>query len=346
MTNSAPISPWQAQWRRFVQVRRAWWSLVILVGLFVISLFSELISNDKPLLLKYGEEWHMPFLFFYPETKFGGQHGTEPDYAELTQRAAFQENGWALFAPMPYGPVRSRLDLPGNPPHAPSWEHWLGTDNSARDVFSRLLYGFRISMIFAILLVGIGVVLGIIIGAIQGYAGGWVDITAQRLIEIWSAVPFLYMVIMIGSIYGQSFWLLLGLMALFEWINLSYYMRGEFFRLKNQAFVLSSRALGGSHSRVIFQQILPNGLGPVITFTPFNIIGAILSLTALDFLGFGLPPPTPSWGELLQQSTRNLDKPWLVISTLCALFITLMLASFIGEGVREAFDPKAKNRQK
>ncbi len=332
-------------WGRFCKMRRAVWSLMILGLLFVLSLFSELISNDRPLIAKYDGKWYFPLFVFYPETTFGGRFATAPDYPSLNQSEAFRNSGgWMLFPPLPHGPIRSDLSLAGNPPHPPSWQHPLGTDTSARDVFSRLLYGFRTAMLFAIALFVLSAILGILIGAIQGYLAGWVDISMQRVIEIWSALPMLYVVILLGSIYGQSFAMLLGVMLLFEWISLSYYMRAEFLRLRVRAFVAAARGLGASHWRIVTQQILPNALTPVITLAPFMIIGGISSLTALDYLGFGLPPPEPSWGELLDQGLKDLTKSWIALSAIGALFLTLLLAVFVGEGVREATDPKAVNR--
>ena len=219
--------------------------------------------------------------------------------------------------------------------------HWLGTDGSARDIAARLIYGFRICMLFALLLTAFSTAAGIVIGCVQGYFGGRVDIYTQRLIEIWSALPFLYVVILLGAIYGQSFGMLLFVNALFQWITLSYYMRGEFYKLREQTFVLASRALGAGHIRILFRQMLPNAMTPVITMLPFSIVAGISSLTALDFLGFGLPPPTPSWGELIDEGLQNLQAPWVAGSAVCALFITLMLATFVGEGLRDAFDPKS-----
>jgi microcin C transport system permease protein len=211
-------------------------------------------------------------------------------------------------------------------------------------VLARLIYGFRICMTFALALAAISSVLGIIIGGIQGYCGGWVDLTAQRFIEVWSALPFLYVVILLGSIYGQSFAVLLFVMAIFEWIALSYYMRGEFYRLRELPYVLAARSLGASNTRILFRQMLPNAMTPVITLLPFMLVAGISSLTALDFLGFGLQPPTPSWGEMLGQGLQNLQAPWIATSAIGALFITLMLATFVGEGIRDAFDPKSRLR--
>lgn len=333
------------RWRRFRRIPRAHRSLWILGGAFVLSLFSDLIANDRPLYLAYGGRHFFPAFKFYPETSFGGRYGTEPDYHALRESPAFRAGrGWMLFPPIPYGPIRSNLDRPDPPPHAPSWGHWLGTDSIGRDVLSRLIHGFRVCMLFALALVAVSAVLGIVIGGVQGYAGGRVDITFQRLIEIWAALPFLYVLILLGSIYGRSFSILLCVTAAFQWIGLSYYMRGEFYRLRDQTFVVASRALGAGHGRIIFQQILPNALGPVITILPFTLIAGIGTLTALDFLGFGLPPPSPSWGELLQQGLKQLYCPWIAFSAVAALFTTLMLASFIGEGVREVFDPRSKSR--
>jgi len=333
------------RWRRFKRIRRAYWSLWILGIAFLLSLFSDLIANNKPLLLGYGDRLYFPVLTFYPETAFGGEYGTEPNYHRLREAAHFREvGGWMVFPPIPYSPYESFLDLAGVPPHPPSREHWLGTDGAARDVFVRLLYGFRICMGFALCMTVIVTLLGITIGALQGYAGGKVDLFGQRLIEIWAALPFLYVVILIGSIYGRSFLLLLIISSLFSWIGMSLYMRAEFLKLRQQDFVTASRASGAGHLRLLFRQILPNAWTPVVTLLPFLLVGGIGTLTALDFLGFGLQPPTPSWGELLDQGLKNLHAPWLAVSAVGALFITLLLATFIGEGVREALDPKSLTR--
>lgn len=330
------------QFRRFRSLRRAWFSLWILFGAYGLSLFSEHLANDRPLLLHYEGELYFPTLQFYADETFGGPYRTEADYLALEKDPRFGEaGGWMLFPPIKASPLRSYLDEPGNPPHPPSARHWLGTDQSARDVLARLLYGFRTSVSFALALACLGTLFGVIIGGIQGYLGGLFDLSVQRLIEIWSALPFLYVVILIGSIYGQTFTILLLVFSLFQWIALSYYMRGEFYRLKGQTFVQASRALGASHGRILFRHILPNALNPIVTIFPFSLIGGISSLTALDFLGFGLPPPTPSWGELLQQGLNYLYAPWIAVSAVVALLVTLLLASFIGEGARAAFDPKS-----
>jgi len=327
---------------RFKKIRRAYFSLWILGVAFCLSLFSEFIANDKPIYMRYNGTSYFPVLCFYSERTFGGQYGTEADYLKLKNDKDFLKTGLMIFPIIPHSPLHSYLDLPGNPPHPPSWLHLLGTDSMARDVLARLIYGFRICMAFSLCLMILGAITGIIIGGVQGYLGGKFDITVQRLIEIWSSLPFLYVVILVGSIYGSNFILLLIVMAIFQWIGLSYYMRGEFYKLKNMTYVKAARALGIGPLSIFFRQMLPNALTPVITIMPFSLIGGITSLTALDFLGFGLPPPTPSWGELLSQGLNYLYAPWIAIATVAALFITLLLATFIGEGVREAFDPKSE----
>jgi microcin C transport system permease protein len=333
------------RFRRFRAMRRAWWSLLILAGVFLLSLFSELISNDRPLILVHRGEIHVPVFKFYPGTTFGLRHATQTDYLALEKDSAFREQGgWMLFPPVKWGPYRAHLDLAGNPPHKPSREHWLGTDNTARDVLSRLLYGFRLCMIFALTISLLAAALGIVIGGLQGYLGGWPDILGQRFIEIWSALPFLYVVILLSAIYGRGFALLVCVVTAFEWIGMSYYLRGEFYRLKNLNYVKAARALGLSPVRVFFRHILPNALTPVVTILPFALIAGISTLTSLDFLGFGLQPPAPSWGELLRQGLENLQAPWLAVTSTTALFITLLLATFVGEGLREAFDPKSDAR--
>ena len=329
---------------RFMKIKRAWYSFLILSFLFLLSLFSELICNDRPYVLSYEGELYFPMFQFYPEKEFGGKYLTEADYVSLRNADDFQKEGnWMLLPPIPHSPLHSYIDLEGSPPHPPSAEHLLGTDSSARDVFARLLYGFRICMLFSLILALIATGFGILIGGVQGYFGGWLDIVMQRMIEIWSSLPFLYVVILVGTIYSRSFMILILVLSLFQWIGLSYYMRGEFLKIRNLNYVKVARTMGMPSMHILFRQILPNGLTPVITLLPFQIIGGIAALTALDFLGFGLQPPTPSWGELLSQGLNHLFAPWLAISTVVCLFTTLLLATFIGEGVREAFDPRASS---
>ena len=329
------------RWKNFKKIKRAYYSLIVLILSYVLSLGAELWINDKPLIVSYESQWSFPVFKFYPATDFGGEYKTEADYIKLNKSVAFQEKGWMLFPLFAQGPLRSNLDKETSPPHAPSFKHLLGTDGIARDILSRLVYGYRLCMSFALFLTLISVVLGVIIGFIQGYFGGFLDLFIQRAIEIWSSLPYLYVVILLGSIYGRSFILLIFINTLFSWIGLSYYMRGESLKLKNFNFVRSSKANGMSTSYILFKEILPNALTPVLTLFPFMLIGGISSLTALDFLGFGLQPPTPSWGELIQQGLNSLESPWIALSTISALFITLLLTSFVGEGLRDAFDPKS-----
>ncbi len=331
------------RWGIFKRHKRAYYSLVILGLAFFLSLFSPILVNDKPLILKYNGKIYFPALFFYAANKFTGSYNTEANYLELKKsKILSQGKNWAIFPPIPHDPLHSYLSMEGTPPHPPSLKHWLGTDRIARDLLSRLIHGFRICMSFAVVLTLISTILGVIIGGLQGYAGGKIDIVLQRFIEIWSALPFLYVVILIGSIYGRGFLLLIFVLSLFQWIGLSFYMRAEFLKIKNLTFVKAAKSLGLSNKKIFFSEILPNSLNPVITLIPFSIISGIGSLTALDFLGFGVQPPTPSWGELINQGLMNLYAPWIAFSTVAALFITLLLSAFIGEGIREAFDPKSK----
>lgn len=249
-----------------------------------------------------------------------------------------------LLPPYPYHPNESLLYLPGSPPHPPSWDHWLGTDDRGRDIFARLVYGFRTSATFALFVTGLSYLLGVSAGAVLGYFGGRTDIVGQRLIEMWLGVPFLYSVIILSSIFRPNFYMLAVLLTLFHWMRISYYVRGEFFREKAKTYVAAARAIGESDLSIMFRHILPNALTPVISFAPFSLVGNISALVALDFLGFGLPPPTPSWGELIHQGTQNIFEWHLVAFPLVAIFITLQLTVFIGEAVREAFDPKVFSR--
>ena len=339
------LSVGRLRWRRFRSVRRAWWSLIVLGALFAVSLLGPLVAGDRPLLMEYEGELFVPVFAFHSDAEFGGSRASEADYVALKSRADFAEGpNWMVFPVVPHSPYRSHLDSPEPPPHAPSAEHWLGTDASARDVLSRLIHGFRVSMLFALALTLVSAFLGILVGGAQGFFGGKFDIVAQRLVEIWSALPFLYVVILVGSVFGRSFWMLLLSMAAFGWIGLSYYMRGEFLRLRNFGYVKAARALGMGRFHIFVHEILPNAATPAVTLLPFTLNGGICSLTALDFLGFGLQPPTPSWGELLSQGLQHLYAPWIAVSAVAALFFTLLLATFVGEGVRAAFDPRAERR--
>jgi len=339
------ISPLtQRRLKRFIKIKRAVISLCILAVLFTLSLFSELIVNDKPLVIQYeGTCYFFAAYNYFADKSFGGKYDTEALYRELARSERFKADtgNFMIFPLVPYSPYTSTLDeLEGTPPTAPDGTHILGTDDRGRDVFARLLYGFRISLTFALVLLLLEIIIGCIIGALQGYMGGKFDLIMQRFIEVLSALPFLYVIILIGSVLGQSFSTLIIIMALFNWIGLSYYIRAEFLRLKKYQFVDAAIVLGVKKYKILFSEILPNALTPIITFMPFSLISAVFTLTALDYLGFGLPAPTPSWGELIRQGMANLSSYWLSVYPFIALFLTLLLLTFIGEGVREAMDPK------
>lgn len=325
--------------------RLAFVSFWALVALYAFSLLSPWLVNDEPLLMRYEGKTYFPAFVSYAETEFGGIYQTEPDYPKLISEAKKNgKNVWALMPLIAQDPLKADLSEEGTPPFAPSHRHLLGTDAHGRDVLARLIHGFRICMSFSLLLTLLGTFLGIVIGGIQGYLGGKWDIFMQRGIEIWSSLPFLYVVILIGSIYGRSFVLLIAIMAAFNWISLSYYMRAEYLKLRSQQYVRAAKMLGMGRLHIFFKEILPNAMTPVISLFPFTLIGGIGSLTSLDFLGFGLEPPTPSWGELMSEGLNNLYAPWISVSTVAALFVTLLLTTFVGEGIRDVMDPKRGDR--
>lgn len=332
------------RFQKFKSIKRGYYALILITCLFLLSFGLEFLANNKAILIRYQGKLYFPTFQYFSEETFGGSSGAEPDYRDLQQR--FKEVGEGNFVLMPivpYGPTESLLDLPGTPPHRPSWQHPLGTDDRGRDVLVRLLYGFRISMSFALQVTFFSLVFGVFVGGLQGYYGGGFDITVQRLIEIWSTIPTLYLVIIISSIFEPGFYWLIVILTLFGWMGMTYYIRGETYREKSKEYVQAAKALGANDMTIIFRHILPNSLIPIITLTPFALVGNIFALTALDFLGFGLPAPTPSWGELMSQGMGNIYSYWLSLSPICALFITLLLVTFIGEAVREAFDPKSLN---
>lgn len=333
------------KWTRFRKNRLAFRSFCVLAMAYAFSLLSPWLVNDEPLILRVNGKTFFPAFVTYAETDFGGKYRTEPDYPALIRETeARGENVWALMPPIPRDPLKADLSLSGTPPFAPSRVHLLGTDANGRDVLSRLIHGFRICMTFSLLLTVLGTFLGIVIGGIQGYLGGKWDILMQRGIEIWASLPFLYVVILVGSIYGRSFPVLIFIMAVFNWVSLGYYMRAEYLKLRSRQYVWAAKMLGMGHFHIFFREMLPNALTPVISLFPFTLIGGIGSLTSLDFLGFGLEPPTPSWGELMSQGLDNLYAPWISVSTVLALFVTLLLTTFVGEGVRDAMDPKSGDR--
>ena len=327
----------------FKSIRRSYYSFWLLSLLFVLSLFSEFIANEKPIYVFYQNKSFFPIWNFYPGTNFGQKQKTVANYLKLKMDKNFLENSFVIWPLYSSGPFHSYLDKNIVPPHLPSKDHWLGTDRLGRDILARLLYGFRIGMLFSLCLTFIMAILGVLIGGIQGYLGGKFDLICQRFIEIWSTLPFLYVVILLASLYGRSFSLLIFVIALFNWIGLSYYMRAEFLKTKKQNYILAAKALGFSNVRIFFSHILPNTLTPLVSILPFSIINGLGTLTALDFLGFGLQAPTPSWGELLQQGLGVIREfPHLSIITILVFFITLLLATLIGEGVRDSLDPQKK----
>ena len=320
--------------------RRGYWSLWIFLILFAISLPAEFIANDKPLLIRFQEQYYVPVLATYPETAFGGDFETEAVYRDTFVRELIESEGWMLWPLVPYSfnTINYHLDRPA--PSPPSSSNWLGTDDQARDVVARLIYGFRISVLFGLVLTFFGSIIGIFVGAVQGYFGGWVDLIGQRIIEIWSGLPILYLLIILASVVEPNFWWLLGLMLLFSWMGLVGVVRAEFLRARNFDFVRAARALGLSDRTIMIRHVLPNAMVSTLTFLPFILTGSVTVLTSLDFLGFGLPPGSPSLGELLNQGKNNLQAPWLGFTTFFLLSLMLSLLVFIGEAVRDAFDPR------
>lgn len=336
----------QRKWNKFKSNKRAYYSLLILVYTYLISLFSPLLINNKPLFVYSDGKLSFPIFFFYPEAKFTGENLTEPNYKKLNQSSLFQkEENFMVFPPIPYGVNEDNLDSleeGSNPPNKPSLKHWFGTDDRGRDVFTRIIYGYRLAMTFSLILVFLEVILASIIGGIQGYFAGKLDLFLQRIIEILSAIPFLYLILIMGAFFGRSFTVLLVTYGALSWIGLSYYMRGEFLKLRKQQFVDAAKTLGASSTAIILRHLLPNSLTPLVTFFPFILVSAISVLSALDFLGYGIPAPNPSWGELIGQGRERLTSWWLITFPSLALFFTILLSGFVGEGLRDAFDPKDK----
>ncbi len=338
---AAPLSPSRRAWQRFRRNRLGFWSLVLFVALFVLSLFAELVSNDKPIVVRYEGQWVLPILSAYPETRFGGDFDTPTDYLDPFIRQQLEKPGnWALFPVNRYHHSTLNYFASQPNPAPPSSENWLGTDDRGRDVLARLLYGFRLSVLFALALTVIGTVLGILTGALQGYFGGRTDLAFQRFIEIWGSMPELYLLIIFAAVFNPSMGLLLVLLSLFGWMGLSDYVRAEFLRNRQLDYVRAARALGLGHGQIIWRHVLPNSMTPVVTFLPFRMSGAILALTSLDFLGLGVPPGTPSLGELLSQGKNNIDAWWISLSTFVVLVVTLMLLTFMGDALRDALDPR------
>jgi microcin C transport system permease protein len=326
--------------RNFRANRRGFWSLWIFLALFGASLFAELIANDKPLLIRYQGAFYFPVAMSYSETVFGGEFPTEADYHDPFVIGKIRASGWMVWplVPFSYQTVNRELSVPA--PAPPSAQDWLGTDDQGRDVLARLIYGFRISVLFGLTLTLFSSLIGVAAGAVQGFFGGLTDLLMQRFIEVWSGLPVLYMLIILASLVEPTFWWLLGLMLLFSWMQLVGLVRAEFLRARNFDYVRAARALGVSTPLIIVRHVLPNAMVATITMLPFVLNGSITTLTALDFLGFGLPPGSPSLGELLAQGKANLQAPWLGITGFLVLAVMLSLLIFVGEAVRDAFDPR------
>ena len=326
---------------RFRANRRGWWSLHVFMLLFVLSLGAEFIANDKPLLLSHQDELYFPVFKRYAETEFGGEFPIEADYRSPYVRELIEDaGGWMLWPPIPYHYDTINYDLQVPAPAPPSADNWLGTDDQARDVMSRVIYGFRISVLFALTLTILSSIIGVIAGAVQGFYGGRIDLFGQRFIEVWSGLPVLYLLIILASFVQPNFWWLLGIMLLFSWMALVDVVRAEFLRGRNLEYVRAARALGAGNGTIMFRHILPNAMVATLTFFPFILTGGVITLTSLDFLGFGLPPGSPSLGELIAQGKANLQAPWLGLTAFVVLSVMLSLLVFIGEALRDAFDPR------
>jgi microcin C transport system permease protein len=352
------------RWQNFKSNRRGYWSLWIFLILFFISLFAELIANDRPFLIRIDGHFYFPAFVTYPETAFGGDFETAADYRDpYVQKLIKDKGGTIIWPPIRYSYDTHNLDLPTPAPSKPTWllteaeckdvvqrkhltgcrdleYNWLGTDDQGRDVVARLIYGFRISVLFGLCLTIVSSVIGIAAGGVQGYFGGWVDLAFQRFIEVWTAIPSLYLLLILSSVLVPGFFVLLGILLLFSWVSLVGLVRAEFLRGRNFEYITAARALGVSNATIMVRHLLPNAMVATMTFLPFIVSSSVMTLTALDFLGFGLPPGSPSLGEMLAQGKANVQAPWLGFTGFFALAIMLSLLIFIGEAVRDAFDPR------
>ncbi len=330
--------------RRFMSIRRGYYSFLILMLMIILSLFSELFINSRALVVKYDGRLFFPvYGDMLPGSTFGLEYEYETDYQKLKQKFEKQDSGNFVIMPaVPYNPYENDLRLNEYPPFPPSIKdrHFLGTDNVGRDILARLVYGFRIAMGFSVILLFLNYSIGVSIGCTMGYFGGKFDLFFQRILEIWSNIPFLYVIIIISSIVVPNFMILLLIMAFFGWIQITWVMRTMTYREREREYILAVRSLGAGHARIIFRHIIPNTISVIVTYAPFAVSGGIVALTSLDYLGFGLPAPTPSWGELLSQGWENMEAWWISSSVVAALVITLITVTFTGEGIREAFDPK------
>jgi microcin C transport system permease protein len=343
-----PRRPWfklspinQRRWRVFKANKRGFYSLIVFSVLFTLALFAEFIANDKPVLVKYDGAFYMPIFKMYTEKQFGGDFETEADYHDPdVAKFIHAKGGWMVWPPIPYSYHTVKRDSPQGCPSAPSADNWLGTDDQCRDVTARVIYGFRISVLFGLTLTIFSALIGVTAGAVQGFFGGWTDLLLQRFIEVLGSLPELYILLILSAILTPSFWLLLGILLLFSWTRFVGPVRAEFLRGRNFEYVRAARALGLSNAQIMFKHILPNAMVATVTFAPFILGGAITSLTALDFLGFGLPPGSPSLGELVQQGKQNLQAPWLGLTAFFVIATMLSLLVFVGEAVRDALDPR------
>ena len=358
----SPIN--RRRWENFKANRRGYWSMWLFAAMFLLSLFAEFIANDKPFMVKYAGHYYFPALFTYAETAFGGEFETAADYRDpFVQKLVVDSGGYMVWPPIRYSYDTHNLDLPTPAPSKPTWLlteqecrpvverkglkscadlewNWLGTDDQGRDVLARLIYGFRVSVLFGLSLTLISSVVGVTAGAVQGYFGGWTDLLFQRFIEIWTSIPSLYVLLIISSVVVPGFFVLLGILLLFSWVALVGLVRAEFLRARNFEYVQAARALGVANRTIIFRHLLPNAMVATMTFLPFILSGSVMTLTALDFLGFGMPPGSPSLGELLSQGKANLQAPWLGITAFLTVASMLSLLIFVGEAVRDAFDPR------
>jgi microcin C transport system permease protein len=339
------LSPSARAWRRFKRNRLGYWSLVLFCVLVIGSLFAEVLSNDRPLIVRYEGTTYFPMVKDYAETVFGGDFDTTTDYLDpFIREQLMKGDNWAIYAPNPYGPQTLNYFAKLPNPSPPTLDNLFGTDDRGRDLLAQLIYGFRVSVLFALALTVIGVLLGVVTGAIQGFFGGMTDLAFQRFIEIWGSMPELYLLIIFSAVFAPSISLLLILLSLFGWMGLSDYVRAEFLRNRQLDYVRAARALGLSNWQIIWRHVLPNSLTPVVTFLPFRMSAAILALTSLDFLGLGVPPGTPSLGELLSQGKNNIDAWWISLSTFAVLVITLLLLTFMGDALRDALDPRKADK--
>lgn len=320
--------------------RRGYWSLWIFLILFFFSLFADVIANDRPIVVYYKGSIYMPVFKDYAETTFGGDFPTSPDYRDPFIRESIAKDGWSIWPLIPYSYGTIVKDLGRPSPTPPTWKNWLGTDDQARDVMARVIYGFRVSVLFGLALTFFSAIVGVILGALQGYFGGWVDLLMQRFIEVWESIPRLFLLIILSAFIVPNFFWLLGILLLFSWLAIVGVVRAEFLRARNFDYVKAARALGARDFTIMFRHVLPNAMVATITIMPFVLSGAIVALTSLDFLGLGLPPGSASLGELLRQGKANLNAPWLGITAFVILALMLSLLVFIGEAVRDAFDPR------